>query len=138
MKALQIIMLLVAAAFSGHSEAESQNPFNQITVVASDALLEHPDQIQTLHESKAMESLHDSLRYYIRRGKLRQSFQVQISVTEFLLVWGKDSMAVEVQVSEDGQILRKFALETSTIRGDPVKRLTKSLAKRIYYRLKKL
>lgn len=138
MKALQIIVLLVVAAFSGQSLSETQISGSQITVVASDAVLERPDQIKTLRESKAMESLHDFLQYYIRRGKLRQTLEVHVSVTEFLLVWGKDTMAIEVQVSENDQILRKFELETSTIRGHPVKRLTKSLAKKIYYRLKKL
>ena len=141
MKALHIILLLLLSAFSvcDLTMADSQMHDDQITVVIGAAIQDDPEKVKALQDNQVLELLRHYLETHIRgQGGLRPSLKVQVSISEFLLVWGKDSMSIEVQVTENGQELTRFSLHSSTIRTPPVQRLTKALAKQTYNQLKKL
>lgn len=141
MKALRIILLLLLSAFSvgGLSMADTLATDDQISVVIGTAIGDDPEKVNALRDNYVMELLHHYLETHIRRrDRVRPSLRVKVSITEFLLVWGKDSMSIEVQVTENGQELTRFSLHSNTIRTPPVQRLTKALAKQTYNQLKKL
>jgi len=141
MKALHFILLFLLIAFSvcDLTMADSQMYDDQITVVIGAAIQDDPEKVKALHDNQVLELLRHYLETHIRRrGGVRPSLKVQVSITEFLLVWGKDSMSIEVQVYENSQKLIRFNFRRSTVRTPPVQRLTKALAKQTYNQLKKL
>ncbi|MCG6970849.1 MAG: hypothetical protein LJE85_13870 [Gammaproteobacteria bacterium] len=141
MRAFHIFVLalfIVASAGCSSTPGETQQSGDQITVVMGSAVLDRPEKVQALRKYHGIEQMYDYLFNYMNRGAIRQSMKVHVSITEFRLGWGRDMMGIEVNVTENGEQLKRFHLVDTTGRGSQVKRLTKALAKRTFAELKEL
>lgn len=134
-----LLVFFVASSIGCRTLGETQRSSRQLAVDIGQDILDRPEKVRLLRKYHGVEQLYDYLQYYIHRGdSLRESLFVHVSVSDFRLGRGSDMMGVEVQVSENGVELKHFHMVDNTIRGNQVKHLSNSLAKRIYNELKKL
>ena len=136
---IALLVFFIAISIGCRTLGETQRSSQQLTVDIGQDVLDRPEKVRLLRKYHGVEQLYDYLQYYIHRGdNLRESLFVHVSISDFRLGRGSDMMGVEVQVSENGEELKHFHMVDNTIRGNQVKHLSKSLAKRVYNELKKL
>jgi hypothetical protein len=108
----------------------------QVSVAIGDKIMDRPEKVSMLRKHHGVEKLHDFVSQKLTEGKVRDSLNLDITISEFRVGWGRDFMSANVVVSEGGKELKRFKSVETTGRRHPVDRMAKGLAKRIYNEIK--
>jgi hypothetical protein len=127
---LTAFLLYVAGCASVPGDVKLSSP--QLTVSLGDKVMARPEKVSMITKHHGVEQLHTYLVEKFARGKIRNSLLFDVTVSEFRVGWGRDFMAANVVVTEDGKELKRFKSIETTGRRHPVERMVKGLARRIY------
>ena len=111
---------------------------NQITVLVGDELLKDKRKMNALDRYRCEDYLHQYLREFAEEYQPRNTLLIETTITDLHLGMGRDMMATETVVKEDGQVIDTLTFQRSTGRRGAAKRLTVALAKDIMSSLRGL
>lgn len=129
-KSLVFVALTIAAVGCG-TLGEVRISSDPVTVEIGDEILGHSEKAEELRDHHAVEKLHAYVNAQLKKLHIRDTLKLTITINKFRVGWGRDFMAVIVQVKENGEEIKTFTSIETTGRGSQVKRLTKGLARRI-------
>ena len=138
---MKIMITVFLAAFIAFSigcatPGDVRMALPQVTVSIGEKIMVRPEKIAMLRNHHGVERLHDFVSEKLAEGKIRDSLNFDITISEFRVGWGRDFMSANVVVSEAGKELKRFKSVETTGRRHPVERMAKGLAKRIYLEIK--
>jgi len=126
------VMLLVGCSSLG----ETYLATHQVSVGIGGELIDDPRKNKKLRKYHGVEELHGFLSIWVKKRDVKPSLSLEVTINQFRIGWGRDHMGVNVVVKDNGKEIDSFHLTETTSRNKVVRRLTKSLAKQIYKRIR--
>ena len=131
--ALVIVISVLMTACASH-----QLQPGQLNVNVNEALVNDADQMAVITHYRVDKYLMQYLREFARKSKLRSSVKIDSEVSKFYFGKGRDFIGVDTIVTENGEEVGRFYLESSSIRKSSGKRLTARLASDILSKVKSM
>jgi len=130
---IRIFLLTSACASLGTKHLSD----GHITVTIGDNVTADKRKLKHLRKNEGVEVLHRYVAHRFKKRRVRKSLKIAISINNYRVGYGRDHMGVDVVVTEDGKQLKEFTV-LETIRRFSIKRISKSIAKRIYVEIRSL
>jgi len=111
---------------------------DRYTISIGENVSSHKKKFKHLRANEWVEVLHCYVAHQFKKRRVRKSLTVAISINNYRVGYGADYMDLNVIVTEHDKQLKTFTVFESTRRSSIIKRLSKSLAKKIYLDIKSL
>ena len=139
-----LVTLFSLFMFGCSSLGETTVTGGGVTITISQDILDDKKKIAKLQEIEGVETFHRYVTHRLRKLKVRKSMSVEILITKYrgrgAFSPGRDSLGIDVTVSENSKILKTFSQYVTTKgKGNgAMKKMSKQLAARIYEDIKDL
>lgn len=138
MKRLRTIYALIAFALALTACSSYRVGPDQISVRVTDEIMSDEKKGYAIERYRVDAYLTQYLGELATDYRIRNSINIETTITQLHLGWGRDSLSVDTVVTENGKELTRFSSSRSTGKSRAVKRLTATIAKDIIKRVKRL
>ena len=141
---LSIITLSGLLIFGCSSLGETMIAGDGVRIRVSQDITDNKKKITQLQKVQGVETFHRYVTHRFRKLKVRKSLRIEILITKYRgrgsFSPGRDSLGIDVTVSEHEKILKTFSqyVTTKRKRNRAMEKMSKQLAARIYEDIKDL